>query len=104
MGRSWTSQPPGLVAVRLNVTPETRLKLNKLAGAAGVAMSRIARELVEAVCNGETVTAERLVARMRQEKLHQLSEGEEKPAAEKPRGPRGRPRKSSGPTRPPGQS
>lgn len=73
MARSWTSQPAGRPAVRLNVTPETRLRLNGLAGSAGVPMARFAREVVEAVCRGETVNAEALVARLRQEKLEQFS-------------------------------
>jgi hypothetical protein len=97
MGRSWTSQPPGLVAIRLNVTPETRLKLSELAGRAGVPMAQFVRQLVEAVCSGETVHADGLVAQSRAEKLTQFSSSAAKAdTPDAPKRPRGRPRKNTG--------
>jgi hypothetical protein len=69
-------------------------------------MSQFVRRLVEAVCEGTAVTAESLVATVRQEKLTALSGagGEEghgktpsrsgkKAEGDKPKRPRGRPRK-----------
>jgi hypothetical protein len=90
MARTWTSQPPGLVAVRLNVTPETRLRLNELAGRAGVPMAQLARRLVESVCAGKTVAADSLVAEMRQEKMAQFSDSSDKVKGKPARRPRGK--------------
>ncbi len=73
MGRAWTSQPPGMVSVRLNVSPETRLKLNELAGAAGVSMAQFTRRVVEAVCRSKMVSAQAVVEELRQEKLAQFA-------------------------------
>lgn len=73
MGRSWTSQPPGAVSIRLNVSPETRLKLSELAGAAGVPMSQFTRRMVEIVCRGKSISAQGIVEEMRKEKMIQFS-------------------------------
>ena len=47
MARSWTSQPPGTKAVRLNLEEPVHAKLRVLAAEAGVPMSAFVKQLAE---------------------------------------------------------
>jgi hypothetical protein len=79
MARTWASQPPGAVVVRLNIVPETRLHLSQPAGSARVSIVQFVRRLADAASEGRKVSGSELAAEMRQEKPAQLGGGSARP-------------------------